>query len=335
MLLVGDIGGTKTKLAIFSSRNELHATPQREATFPSAIYPDLATLVRDFLAQSHVSVDRAVFGVAGPVLAGKAKITNLPWMMDEKELQEALHIPSVRLLNDLDAMAHAVPFLEPEDLCTLNAGTPARNGTLAVIAPGTGLGEAFLTWNGARYQAHPSEGGHTDFAPTTLPELELLRYLLGRFEHVSYELVCSGMGLPNVYAYFKEIAGIEEPAWLSEQLALAEDDTPVIINAACDKERRSELAVTTLNMFAAILGAEAGNLALKVLATGGVYLGGGIPPRILPFLQDERFIRAFKNKGRFSKLLAEVPVHVVLNPRLALLGAAYCGFTETEDEAAH
>jgi glucokinase len=332
MLLVGDIGGTKTKLAIFSSRDELHATPLREATYPSAIYPDLATLVRHFLAQSHVSVDRAIFGVAGPVLAGRAKITNLPWMMDEGELQKALDIPSVRLLNDLDAMAHAVPFLEARDLCTLNAGRPERNGTLAVIAPGTGLGEAFLTWNGTRYQAHPSEGGHTDFAPTTLPELELLRYLLGRFEHVSYELVCSGMGLPNVYAYFKEVAAIDEPAWLSEQIAAVEDCTPVIIKAALDRERRCDLAVAALNMFAAILGAEAGNLALKVLATGGVYLGGGIPPRILPFLQDEQFMRAFKHKGRFSRLLAEVPVHVVLNPRLALLGAAYRGFTE--DEAA-
>jgi glucokinase len=333
MLLVGDIGGTKTRLAVISSRDELHTGQLREATFPSALYPDLATLVREFLEHSHVSVDRAIFGVAGPVLAGRAKITNLPWVMDEKELQEELNIPSVHLLNDLDAMAHAVPFLEAVDLCTLNAGKPARNGTLAVIAPGTGLGEAFLTWDGERYEAHPSEGGHTDFAPTTLPELDLLRFLLTRFEHVSYELVCSGMGLPNVYAYLKENATIDEPAWLREQLALAEDDTPVIINAALGSEQRSELAVATLNMFAAILGAEAGNLALKVLATGGVFLGGGIPPRILPFLQDGKFMQAFKHKGRFSPLLAEVPVHVVLNPRLALLGAAYCGLEE--DKAAH
>jgi glucokinase len=325
MLLAGDIGGTKTNLAIFSSKADLRALLW-EATFPSADYPSLEALVQDFMSQVSSPVDRAVFGVAGPVIAGKAKITNLPWIMDEQQLRRTLNIPSVHLMNDLDAMARAIPFLEAEDLYTLNAGKPAPQGTLAVIAPGTGLGEAYLTWDGSRYQAHPSEGGHTDFAPTNEFEMDLLRYMLGRCKHVSYELVCSGLGLPNIYAYLKEVTHSDEPAWLAEQLAKANDHTPIIIKAALDKERRSELCVETLKAFASILGAEAGNLALKVLAAGGVYLGGGIPPRILPFLEDEQFMQAFKCKGRFTELLSSVPVHVVLNPKLALLGAAYHGF---------
>ena len=321
MLLAGDIGGTKTNLAVFSPEDGPRA-PLAEATFPSARYPSLEMLVREFLSQVNLKANRASFGVAGPVAAGRATITNLPWVMDERQLQEALNLLSVRLLNDLAAIAHAVPFLEPADLHPLNVGQPALGGAIAVIAPGTGLGEAFLTWDGSRYRAHPSEGGHTDFAPTNLLELELLRYLLGRFEHVSYERVCSGRGLPNIYAYLRDSGYAEEPAWLAEQLAAADDPTPVIANAALDGERPCELCVATLNAFVSILGTEAGNLALKVLATGGVYLGGGIPPRILPALQDERFMEAFRDKGRMRGLMHRIPVHVILNPKVALIGAA-------------
>jgi glucokinase len=218
-----------------------------------------------------------------------------------------------------------VPFLEAADLHTLNEGQPAPGGVIAVIAPGTGLGEAFLTWDGSRYRAHASEGGHTDFAPTNALEAGLLRYLLGRFEHVSYERVCSGRGLPNIYAYLKDSGYAEEPPWLAEQLASVEDPNPIIVNAALYGERPCELCVAMLNTFVSILGTEAGNLALKVLATGGVYLGGGIPPRILPALEQEEFIEAFRRKGRMSDLLARVPVHVILNPKVALLGAACHG----------
>ena len=337
MLLAADIGATKTNLAVFSPQDGPRS-PLAEATFPSADYPSLEALVREFLAQVGLAVERASFGVAGPVVAGRTTITNLPWVMEETQLQEALNLPSVRLLNDLNAIAHAVPFLEPADLHTLNVGQPAPGGAMAVVAPGTGLGEAFLTWDGSRYRAHASEGGHADFAPTNPFEVELLRYLQERFEHVSYERVCSGRGLPNIYAYLKDSGYAEEPAWLTEQLAAADDPTPVIVNAALmtatvvlrhrpplDGERPCELCVATLNAFVSILGAEAGNLALKVLATGGVYLGGGIPPRILPALEQERFMEAFRRKGRMSDLLAHVPVHVILNPKVALLGAAYHG----------
>lgn len=325
LLLAGDVGGTKTKLAFFSSKAGPR-TPLQEATFPSASYPGLEALVHAFLAHNTLPIDRACFGVAGPVIAGQARITNLPWIMDEQQLQASLHIPSVQLLNDLDAMAQALPFLHADDLYTLNTGKPQVNGTLAIIAPGTGLGEAFLTWDGKRYRTHPSEGGHADFAPTDPREIELLRYLLARYKHVSYEHVCSGVGLPNIYAFLKESASIPEPAWLTEQLAGTDDPTPVIINAALQGEASYALCVAAVNIFVAVLAAEAGNLALKVLATGGVYIGGGIPPRILSFLQDEAFVERFRSKGRFTDMLANIPVHVITNPEIALLGAAYHGF---------
>ncbi len=325
MLLAGDVGGTKTNLAVFSPETGWRV-PLAEATFPSADYPGLETLVREFLAQHNFSVDHASFGVAGPVVAGRATITNLPWVMEETQLQQALHISSVRLLNDLDAVAHAVPFLESQDLHTLNEGRPVSKGAIAVIAPGTGLGEAFLTWNGSHYRAHTSEGGHADFAPTNPFEIELLRYLMARFPHVSFERVCSGKGLPNIYAFLKDSGYAEEPQWLAEQLAATHDRSPIIVNNALDKEKACELCVATLNTFVSILAAEAGNLALKVLATGGVYIGGGISPRILSFLDSERFMKTFTHKGRFTQLLADMPVHVILNPRTALLGAAYHGF---------
>jgi glucokinase len=327
MLLAGDIGGTKTNLAIFSSVHELR-TPVHEGTFPSAQYPSLELLVHDFLAQGDdYQIQSACFGVAGPVIAGKAKITNLPWVMEEAALQQELNIPSIRLLNDLVATASGVPLLHAADLHTLNEGSPVEHGTLAVIAPGTGLGEAFLTWDGTHYQTSPSEGGHVDFAPTNHLEIELLRYMLTQFDHVSYELVCSGMGLPNIYGYFRDVALIDEPEQLAQQIARLEDPTPLIVRYALDSKVPSARCVATLETFTSILGAETGNLMLKVMATGGIYIGGGIPPRILPFLDSERFTRAFRHKGRFSDMLTSIPVHVITNPQLALLGAAYYGFT--------
>ena len=328
MLLAGDIGGTKTHLAIFSSKDELRA-PLFEAKLPSARYPSLAALVRDFLANVKTPLERAVFGVAGPVVKGQARITNLPWVMEECQLQSELGIPRVRLINDLEALATSVPLLDPSDLHILNAGQPVAQGPIAVVAPGTGLGEAFLTWDGTHYRTYPSEGGHADFAPTNSFEVGLLVYMLERLSHVSYEHVCSGIGLPNIYAYLKESGTFEEPAWLADQLAKTKDLPPVIVNAAFGDHTNREpvaLCAATLKTFVSILGAEAGNMALKVLATGGVYLGGGIPPRILSFLQGEEFMRAFRNKGRFSDLLSTVPVQVILNAKSGLIGAAVYGF---------
>lgn len=324
MLLAGDIGGTKTKLAIFSPETGPQV-PLAEAAFLSTHYPSLEAIVREFLAEVDLKPERASFGVAGPVVAGQATITNLPWVMNETQLEATLGLSPVHLLNDLSAIAHGVLWLESDQIHTLNQGLAVPGGAIAVIAPGTGLGEAFLTWDGSRYLAHASEGGHTDFAPTNSFEVGLLRYLQKRFEHVSYERVCSGRGIPNIYAYLKEIGYAEEPGWLAEQLAGAEDPTPVIVSAALDDERPCQLAIATLDAFVSILGTEAGNMALKVLATGGIYLGGGIPPRILTALESERFMQAFQRKGRLSNLLSRVPVRVILNPEVALLGAACFG----------
>jgi glucokinase len=334
MLLAGDIGGTKTNLALFESKEDLHS-PLHEAKFPSADYETLAALVHEFLSQralNDIIIERAVFGVAGPVVAGKAKATNLPWHIEESQLQQALNIPSVSLLNDLAAMATAIPLLTRRDLFTLNEGKPARHGTLAIVAPGTGLGEAMLTWDGEHYRVHPSEGGHADFAPTNSFEIGLLVYLLEHMPHVSYELVCSGIGLPNIYAYLRDSALFHEPTWLANQLANAKDQTPIIVDAAKGElpgqaiTEPIDICKSTLRTFVSILAAEAGNMALKALATGGVYLGGGIPPRILSFLQEEEFLQSFTNKGRFAEMLTDIPVHVVLNPNVGLIGAAAYGF---------
>lgn len=324
MLLAGDIGATKANLAIFSPESGPRV-PLSEATFPSMRYPSLEAIVREFLSQVDIPVERACFGVAGPVVGGRSEITNLSWVIDEKELQAALCLPSVHLLNDLEAIAWAIQLLEPKDVHTLNAGQPVRGGAIAVIAPGTGLGEAFLTWDGTRYRPHATEGGHADFAPTDEHQLGLLRYLLPRFGHVSFERVCSGLGLPNIYAYLRGSGYAMEPAWLAESLAAADDPTPIIVNAALTGAEGADLCVATLDIFVSILGAEAGNLALKTLATAGVYLGGGIPPRILSVLEGGRFMKAFCAKGRHSELMARIPVHVILNPKVALMGAASCG----------
>lgn len=324
MLLAGDIGGTKTALAAYGDGAH-PGKPLVETTYVSAQYPSLEAIVRAFVAQTGLHFDHASFGVAGPVIAGSATITNLPWRMSEAQLSAATGIPSVRLLNDLEAIAYGVTALAPGDLHTLNAGEPAPDATtLAVIAPGTGLGEAFMTREDGRVVVHPSEGGHCDFAPTDALQVGLLEYLYQEDpgEHVSYERVCSGIGLPNIYHYFKARGNAEEPAWLAAQLAAAGDPTPVIISAAMDDQRPCALCDNTLNTFVSILGAEAGNLVLKVLATGGVYIGGGIPPRILRYLEDPRFLEAFERKGRFADLLARIPVRVILNPKVALIGAA-------------
>jgi glucokinase len=324
MLLAGDIGGTKTTLAVFSTANGPRR-PLSQATFASDEYSCLQDVVRAFLAQNDTPVRWACFGVAGPVVDRQAQVTNLPWKMHEAGLAEGLNLEAVHLINDLESIANAVPLLTAEDLHTLNRGAPAGGGAIAVIAPGTGLGEAFLTWQGGHYEAHPSEGGHADYAPTNELEVGLWHYLQQRFGHTSWERVCSGIGIPNIYAYLRQIDHGQEPDWFEQQLAEAEDITPLVVTRALSDPDNSPLCTATLDLFVAALGTETGNLALKVLATGGVYLGGGIPPRILPALDKGTFMRAFTDKGRFAALMERLPVHVILNPQAALLGAARYG----------
>jgi glucokinase len=323
MLLAGDIGGTKTELALFTPEAGPRA-PLKRAEFPSGRYPSLEAIVQEFLAGVDQPVDRAAFAVAGPVIAGQANVTNLNWLVDLENLQRTLNLPAVTLMNDLQAIALAVPILTADEVVTLNEGEAQPQGTIAVIAPGTGMGEAFLVWNGARYQALASEGGHSDFAPGNATEIGLLQYLQPRFGHVSVERVCSGRGLPNIYDYLRDRDPAQETPEVARQLAEAADRTPVIVKNALDSARSCSLCVATLDIFIAILGAEAGNLALKMLSTGGVYLAGGIPPRILPLLQNGRFMQAFLRKGRLSDVLAGMPVRVILS-RAALLGVAHYG----------
>lgn len=327
-LLAGDVGGTKTTLAIFSSIAELR-TPLAEQTFPSASFLNLEAIVAKFLAQVNIPVSHACFGVAGPVVHGRATITNLPWVISERDLSAAFQFKQLTLLNDLVSIANAVPILESADVHTLNAGAPVRGGAIAVIAPGTGLGEAYLTWDGGTYHAYASEGGHTDFAPTDDTEMALLRYLQKKFGRVSYERICSGIGMPNIYAFLKDTGFAPEPDWLTAEIAAATDPNPVLVRHALENPAGCPLCAETLRLFVSVLGAEAGNMALKVLAAGGVYLGGGIPPRILPLLEGETFLHPFSDKGRFSDMLREFPVHVILNPKAALIGAARYGLQKS------
>lgn len=320
MLLVADIGGTKTDLAIFGEQTGPHAA-LAEARLASSEHQSPEAMVAAFLQGARQPVTRAVFAVAGPVVDGRARTTNLPWVLDEAALAKALGLRSVRLMNDLVAVAHAVPLLRPEDLETLSAGTPEAGGALAVVAPGTGLGQAYLTREGQRYRAHPSEGGHTDFAPRGELQRELQLWMERVHGHVSYEWVCSGMAVSGLYAFLRERGHAKESPALAARLAGTHDDTP-LITAAAFADPPDVLSLAALQLMADILGAQAGNFALSTLATGGVFLSGGMSPRLLPLLRTPRFLEAFRAKGRFAAFMQRVPLHVVLHPRAALLGAA-------------
>jgi glucokinase len=237
-------------------------------------------------------------------------------------LTAAVGVSRVKLINDVQAVACSVPILEKNDLCTLSTGKPVTNGTVAVIAVGTGLGEAFLTWDGNSYLSHPTEGGHTDFGPADEGQTGLLTFMASKRGHVSWEVVCSGIGIPNIYDYLASTGKYQVAGLTGEKLQTVEDRTPAIINGAFEGNPPSLLCTDTLEMFASILGAESGNLALKTMATGGLYLGGGIPPRILKTLEAGSFMEAFTAKGRLTPMMEEIPVHVILNPKAALMGAA-------------
>ena len=331
MLIAGDVGGTKTDLAIYSPSGGPHA-PLAQTQFHSADYPSLQAMVAEFLARVKLSVDAASFDVAGPVIDGHVKATNLPWTMDEGSLARDLKVRSVHLMNDLEAVARSVPVLRPDDLVTLNQGHAVANGTIAVIAPGTGLGESFLTWDGGRYGAHSSEGGHSDFAPTDERQIGLLRYLLPRFGHVGFERVCSGIGLPNIYEYLRDVEKIPERPAVAQAIAATKDHTKAIMDAAFDPRDPCGLCLATVDTLASILACEAGNLALKVLATGGLYLAGGVALHMVEKLREPRFIETYARKGRFQDLMRQIPVHVI-TARAALVGAATYGLERLNGHA--
>ena len=325
MLLAGDIGGTKTDLAIFSIEAGPH-TPLAQTRVHSADYPSLQAIAKEFLAKAKKPVDRACFAVAGPVIGGRVKTTNLPWIVDEPSLANDLNLnlKSVHLINDLEAIARAVPVLRPSDVCTINTGVPVPKGAIAVIAPGTGLGESFLTWGGSGYEAHSSEGGHSDFAPADERQVHLLEYMFELFEHVSFEHVCSGIGIPHIYAYLRDVEHLVDEPEVSTLIESAVDPSFVIINEAVRPDHQSPLCAATIDCFVSVLASEAANLALKFLATAGVYLAGGVATHTLPLIQNPSFMQRFKRKGRFAELVERIPIHVVVTPA-GLTGAATCG----------
>jgi glucokinase len=320
LILAGDIGGTKTHLAVFSFQdNNLKA--EFEKTFPSQEYSGLEPILEEFFATGKHPIGRASFGIAGPLVDGRVNPPNLDWIVDPLSLAKTLELPSVSLLNDLEAAAYGIFTLAPDEFLVLNEGVIRRPGNKVLIAAGTGLGETILFDDGKNYYPLASEGGHSDFAARNELEIELLRYLIGRFGRVSYERVVSGPGLSNIYDFLKDRAELGVPDWFAEKMAAAEDRSALISQAALAGE--PEIAVQALNMFVSSYGAEAGNLALKGKAIGGVYVGGGIAPKMLNKLRDGTFMQAFKDKGRYRELVSSIPVYVVLNEKAALRGAAY------------
>jgi len=317
MILAGDVGGTKVHLALYDFKaGKLDYS--RDERYAAKDYAGLEEIVKLFLGGAKV--DAACFGVPGPVRNGRLRLTNLPWTLDSRELAANLGITHVFLINDLEANGYGVAELAPDQIYTLAEGDSSQVGNRALIAAGTGLGEGLLIWNGHSHVPYPSEGGHSDYAPRNEDEIDLLRFLKQKYDgRISFERVVSGMGLTNVYDFLSEVRGMEVPKWLGARMT-AEDPNAVITE--CALAAKSEICEKALDMFVSAYGAEAGNLALKVLSVGGVYLGGGIAPRILEKLKDGTFMKAFTDKGRLSQLLINMPVRVILESRAALLGAA-------------
>ncbi len=318
MILAGDIGGTKVNLAYYEVQQR-GLTAKVLETYSSHEYPDLAAIVRAFLARHRLQVDFACFGIAGPVRRGRAQLTNLSWTVDAAELTRTLALKQVWLINDLEANAYGIAGLAPEDFVELNRGDEGAAGNLAIISAGTGLGEAGLLWDGHRHLVIPSEGGHADFAPRTDLDAELLKYWRARLKQVSWENVLSGPGSYHIYQFLRDTGRGQEPPWLAEELRRI--DPPIAITQA-GLAGKCDLCIQTLDLFIQYYGAEAANLALKMLATGGVYVGGGIAPKIIDKLKDGQFVKAFVGEGRMKNLLASMPVRVILNDKTALIGAA-------------
>lgn len=317
-VLAGDVGGTNARLAVVDV-DSTRATIALEKKYPSHDFPGLAPIVLRFCAEAGETPDRAGFGIACPIVGDECRAPNLPWIINARELAAAIGVPQTRIINDFDAVGYGLPLLGGPDLVTLQAGESTPRGAIALLGAGTGLGQGYLTWDGDRYRVHSSEGGHADFAPPGDLESELGRWLRAQYGHASWERVLSGPGLVNVYRFLVASGvGSESPA-VREEMG-REDPAAVVTRRG--HEGSDALCARALDVFAACFGAQAGNVALAVLATGGVYLAGGIAPRIVAKLKESAFAAAFRSKGRLAAFLAKVPVHVVVNPNVGLLGAA-------------
>lgn len=323
MIITGDIGGTKTNVALFETDGETLSAPVAQRSFPSNGYDSLEAIVAEFIAEHRPRLTHGCFGVAGPVVEGHVDATNLVWDVNAEALASALDLEHVEVINDLEATAYGVEVLRPAQLYTLSEGDGSpRGGHRALIAAGTGLGMAGLFREGRHYHPIPSEGGHVDFAPRNQLEVDLLFYMMEKVGgRVSYERVLSGPGLFNVYSFLRDTNYAAEPDWLVAEIEQG-DPSAVVSKAAL--AGRSELAAKALDMFVEIYGAMAGNLALMFKPTGGLYVGGGIAPKILDKLKDGSFMRAYRDKGRLSYVIESIPVRVILEDRAALYGAARC-----------
>ena len=323
VILGADVGGTKTWLAIFHADGTDAAAPLtlvRAEKFPSHSAPSLEALVDTFLGEDRGRVDYACFGLPGPVTGSRAKLVNLPWEIDADQLTTRFGFHGTFLINDLVANAYGIGELSPADFALLHPGTPDASGNMCVISPGTGLGEAGIFWNGRKHLPYACEGGHCDFAPRSKTEADLFEYLLTSLDHVSYERIISGsMGIPNIYNFLRESGRAPETPEIAR--ALAEGDAGAVISRAA-VENTCPLCAMTMDIFCTVLGAEAGNLALKTMSTGGVFIGGGIAAKILPLLQKPLLLEAFVAKGRFREFMQRIPLRVILNDRAALLGSA-------------
>jgi len=321
-ILAGDIGGTKTNLGIFS-KGARRPLMKISKTYPSRRYHDVEAIITGFVKEFPVPVQSACFGIAGPVHKGRCNVTNLPWEVRESRLKKRLRLKHLRLVNDLTATAYAIPYLKKGELHVLNTGKVEREGNIALIAPGTGLGESIIVFEKGRHIPVPSEGGHVDFAPNNRKEAELWGYLKKKYGHVSLERILTGQGLTDIHSFIINSSPRGKYTRVIERMRDADPASIISEEALNGKARSCRIA---LDMFVSILGGAAGNLALTGMATAGVYLGGGIPPRILAALRGDRFFLSFTDKGRFKGLLEKVPVYVILNDRAALVGAAIKAF---------
>jgi len=319
-ILAGDIGGTNTRLTLYHALAHDRLKPLREATYASTDYPGLEAILSLFLVGlDQPVIERACFGIAGPVIDQTCDATNLPWRVSAQRIKETFGFDAAWLLNDLEANAWGIEALPDSDLFPLNSGKPDAQGNRSIVSAGTGLGEAGIYWDGTRYRPFSSEGGHADFSPTSLLEYELFEWLSEQHDHVSWERVVSGPGLENIYRFFSSYRQQAAPNWLQAEMQ-SKGVAPAISAAALGG--RDALCSESLDLFIELYGREAGNHALKLMATGGVYLGGGIAPRILPRIREGGFLRAFRGKGRMQALMDSMPVRVILNDKAALLGAA-------------
>jgi glucokinase len=339
MILAGDVGGTKVHLALYCFVEGV-LKEVRDEKFPAHAFGSLDEIVNKFLgaegdrpATNPAEVLAACFGCPGPVREGRLKLTNLPWTLDVRDLSQALSVQHVFLINDLEANGYGIPELTEDKIYTLHRGDPDAEGHRGLIAAGTGLGEALLIWDGKQHRPIASEGGHCDYAPRTTREIKLLEYLHGQLKgRVSFERVVSGIGIKNVYAYLRDVEKLAEPQWLKARLA-TEDPNAVI--SECAEDGSSSICFETMKVFTAAYGAEAGNVALKVLATGGIYVGGGIAPKILKTLENGAFVQAFLDKGRLSPLVSSIPVRVILDDTCALMGAAAFAEARAAENSGH